>query len=259
VNPDTKEITTIGRGGTDTTAVAMASALKASACEIVKEVDGVCAADPHLVPQARRFSEVSYPALLEMCFWGAKILHYRSVELAHTLRVPLSIHYFNDHGQCTRVQDEVKMFENQQIISINSHRDIHHFEITPVDNMASAWSRFQKLLDESQLAWPQIIAATMEGSSFRIMYTSDPEHMSALARILSSTAGFRIQRPPLSSVTMTCHGSVSSDLTRRAVEALAQSQIAVEKVLLSPLSLTLVVEPGVREKALRALHDGFAR
>src|SRR5215470_11660136 len=83
VNPVTKEITTLGRGGSDTTAVAMAAALKAECCEIIKEVDGVCSADPRIVAGSKPLRQLDFESLSEMCFWGAKVLHFRSVELAH--------------------------------------------------------------------------------------------------------------------------------------------------------------------------------
>src|SRR6266403_1248862 len=88
VNPVTKEITTLGRGGSDTTAVAMAAALKAECCEIIKEVDGVCSADPRIVANSKPLRELDFASLSEMCFWGAKVLHFRSVELAQSENVP---------------------------------------------------------------------------------------------------------------------------------------------------------------------------
>jgi aspartate kinase len=89
VNPVTREVTTLGRGGSDATAVAMAAALKAGRCEIIKEVDGICSADPRIVPNAKALRRVDFASLSEMCFWGAKILHFRSVELAQSQNVPL--------------------------------------------------------------------------------------------------------------------------------------------------------------------------
>ncbi len=89
VNPITKEITTLGRGGTDTTAVAFAGHFKAKRCEIVKEVDGIYSADPHRIPAAQKISQIDYETLLHMCQWGAKALHYRSVDLAKKLKIPI--------------------------------------------------------------------------------------------------------------------------------------------------------------------------
>src|SRR6201989_2195989 len=89
VSPATREITTLGRGGSDTTAVAMAAALRAERCEIIKEVDGICSADPRIVADAKPLRRVDFASLSEMCFLGAKVLHFRSVELAQSQNVPL--------------------------------------------------------------------------------------------------------------------------------------------------------------------------
>ncbi len=91
VSPLTKEITTLGRGGTDVTAVAMAAAFRATRCDILKEVPGVMSADPKLAPHARLLEHLTHQQLLDMTFWGAKVLHYRSVELALTHKVPLRV------------------------------------------------------------------------------------------------------------------------------------------------------------------------
>jgi len=103
VNPATREITTLGRGGSDTTAVAMAAALKAERCEIIKDVDGICSADPRIVPAAKPLRQVDFASLSEMCFWGAKILHFRSVELAQSQDVPLVLKQWGGTENSTRV------------------------------------------------------------------------------------------------------------------------------------------------------------
>src|SRR6201989_3333473 len=89
VNPATREITTLGRGGSDTTAVAMGAVMKAERCEMIKEVDVIFSADPRIVPDAAPLRRVDFASLSDMCFWGAKILHSRSVELAQSQDVPL--------------------------------------------------------------------------------------------------------------------------------------------------------------------------
>jgi aspartate kinase len=107
VDPVTREITTLGRGGSDTTAVAMAAALKAKRCEIIKEVEGICSADPRIVPDAKPLRRVDFASLSEMCFLGAKILHFRSVELAQSQDVPLVIKQWGGVEHSTQVMKEV--------------------------------------------------------------------------------------------------------------------------------------------------------
>jgi aspartate kinase len=259
VNPHTKEITTLGRGGTDTTAVAMAAAFKAEACEIIKEVRGLCSADPNHIKNAVCYGEMNHDELADMCFWGAKILHYRSVELARKLDVPLTIRFAQDHNEGTLVRRGVNMFEQQKVLAVNSHKEVHHLEVAKVADMSDGWARVEALLNEHRLAWPQILAATVEGGNLRAMYTSDPEHLLSLSRALAAAKAVKVSGEPMSSLTLTCHGAVASDLGAKVVSALRGAGIAVAKMLSSPLSLTVLIKPSERERATEILHAGFIR
>src|SRR5690348_12255601 len=120
VNPATREITTLGRGGSDTTAVAMAAALKAERCEIIKDVDGICSADPRIVPDAKPLRRVDFASLSEMCFFGAKILHFRSVELAQSQEVALLLKQWGGAEHSTQVMKEVAGMESGRVLAVNS-------------------------------------------------------------------------------------------------------------------------------------------
>src|SRR4051794_24343724 len=115
VNPLTREITTLGRGGSDTTAVAMAAALSAERCEIVKEVDGVCSADPRIVANSKPLRQLDYASLSEMCFWGAKVLHFRIAELAQNENVPLVLKKWGAAETSTQVTREVTGMESGKV------------------------------------------------------------------------------------------------------------------------------------------------
>jgi aspartate kinase len=133
VNPATREITALGRGGSDTTAVAMAAALKAERCEIIKEVDGICSADPRIVPDAKPLRRVDFASLSEMCFWGANVLHFRSVELAQSQDVPLVLKQWGGVKRSTQVMKEVAGMENGKVLAVNSMARIEHVEIDSKD------------------------------------------------------------------------------------------------------------------------------
>ncbi len=255
VDPKTKEITTLGRGGSDTTAVAMAAHFRAKACEIYKEVEGLCSADPRLVTPVQRLGEASFDALLDMCFWGAKVLHYRSVELAKTMNVPLFLKFTDDENLGTCILPESTMYENQKVLSLNSHNLIHHLEVVSARDVSDGLAKFDLLLQQFGLAWPQILAATTDHGTVRAMYTSDSEHLSAIERALKLTKEIRPFGAARASVTLTCQGSVASDLARRTTEILQSAGIAVDKILLQPLSLTLILDPRAREKAIQVLHQ----
>lgn len=251
VNPETKEITTLGRGGTDTTAVAMAAALGASRCEIIKEVDGVCSADPRLVADSHPLRQLDYTSLTEMCFWGAKVLHYRCVEMALTQNVPLMIKKWGHASESTLVTNEVKEMEKGKVLSVNSHARIEHVEID-ASSLNQAFDKFAHHLQQHSLAWPQVMASAFTDGKCRMMLTSDGESLDALMRTLSKD--LRQQRAMLSSVTVTCYGGVATDLPHRAMQLLTREKITADKYILSPNSVTFVVAPSERDRAIQTLH-----
>jgi aspartate kinase len=258
VNPATKEITTLGRGGSDTTAVAMAAALKAQRCDIIKEVDGICSADPRIVPDARPLREVDFASLSEMCFWGAKILHYRSVKLAQSQDVPLVLRQWNGLERSTEVMKEVAGMEEGKILAVNSIARIEHVEIDSKD-LNHGFEEFAQHLKQNSLSWPQLLDSRFSGGKTRMTVTCDPEWLEALLRTLARTKHLRQRREASSSVTLTCFGGVSSELPFRAMQLLAQHRIVADRYALSPHSVTLFVPVESREDAVKALHSLVAQ
>ncbi len=254
VNPANKEITTLGRGGSDTTAVAMAAVLKAERCEIIKEVDGVCTADPRIVPSARSIKELNFASLAEMCFWGAKVLHYRSVELALSQNIPLVIKKWGEASASTHVHKEVKGMESGKVLSVNSLARVEHVEIESPD-LNLGFSKLATHLKQHGLAWPQLLASAFDDGKCRIMLTGDAEFLDAFLHSLGKGGGLSKHRPTLSSVTVTCYGGVTSDLPHRALQILSHHGISAEKYILSPHSMTVFIAPDSRENAVRALHS----
>jgi aspartate kinase len=253
VDPVTKEITTLGRGGSDTTAVAMAAALKAERCEIIKEVDGVCSADPRLVSDAKPLRQLDFAALSEMCFWGAKVLHFRSVELAQNQNVLLVLRKWGSTGQSTRVLKEVAGMEVGKILAVNSLARIEHLEIDSAD-LSQGFEIFAQHLTQNSLSWPQLLASNFTAGKTSMVLTCDGEWLDALLRSLEAAKGLRRQREASSSVTLTCFGAVSSNLPIRALQILGQHGIVADSYVLSPHSVSLFVPVESREEAVRALH-----
>jgi aspartate kinase len=255
VNPVTKEITTLGRGGSDTTAVAMAAALKAECCEIIKEVDGVCSADPHIVANSKLLRQLDFVSLSEMCFWGAKVLHFRSVELAQSQNVPLVIKKWGcgtEHS--TQVMKGVTGMESGRVLAVNSIARIEHVEIDSA-NLNQGFGKFAQHLEQNGLSWPQLLASASTEGKTRIMITSDSEALDTLLRTLENTKDLRKQREMLSSVSLTCFGGVSSDLPFKAIQILQHHGIVADNYVFSPHSITLFVPVESRESAVRALHS----
>jgi aspartate kinase len=256
VNPVNKEVTTLGRGGSDTTAVAMAAALKAESCEIIKEVDGVCSADPRIVANAIPLRRLDFAALSEMCFWGAKVLHFRSVELAQNQNVPLVIKRSGSTDDSTTVMKEVNGMETGKVLAVNSMARIEHVEIDSAD-LNQGFEKFAEHLKQNSLSWPQLLASAFTDGKTRIMLTCDPEWLDAMLRTLEGAKDLRKQRETLSSVSLTCFGGVSSDLPFRAIQVLQQHGITADKYVMSPHSVSLFVPVESREAAVKALHSGL--
>jgi aspartate kinase len=254
VNPETKEITTLGRGGSDTTAVAMAAALKAERCEIIKEVDGICSADPRIVRGATPLRRLDFAALSEMCFWGAKVLHFRSVELAQNQGVRLVLKKQGAAGQSTQVTKEVADMENGKVLSVNSMARIEHVEIDSV-SLNHGFEKFAQFLAQSGLAWPQLLSSHFRAGKTSMVLACDAEWLDALLRLLEDAQDLRKARDALSSVSLTCFGGVSSDLPHRALQVLGRHGIVAEAYFLSPHSVSLFVTMENQKAAVRALHS----
>src|SRR5262249_2764472 len=257
VNPATKEITTLGRGGSDTTAVAMAAALQAECCEIIKEVDGVCSADPRIVADAKPLRQLDFAALSEMCFWGAKVLHFRSVELAQNQNVPLVLKQCAGVEHATQVMKQVLGRENGKVLSVNPMPGSEHVEIDST-GVNQGFEKFAQHLAQNSLSWPQLLASHFAAGKTSMTIACDTEWLDALLRTLEGgkggTKGLRRPREASSSVSLTCFGGVSSDLPHRALQVLHQHGIVADNYVLSPHSVSLFVPVASREAAVKALH-----
>jgi aspartate kinase len=232
----------------------MAAALKAECCEIIKEVDGVCSADPSIVANARPLRRLDFACLSEMCFWGAKVLHFRSVELAQSQNVALVLKKWGGAEYSTQVIKEVIGMETGKALAVNSMARIEHVEIDSKD-LHQGFEKFAQHLKQNGLSWPQLIASAFAAGKTRIMISGDSETLDTLMRTLQSRKDLRKQREILSSVSLTCFGGVSSDLPFRTIGILHQHGIITDKIILSAQSVNLFVPAESRETAVKALHS----
>lgn len=253
VSPLTKEITTLGRGGTDTTAVAMSIFLKADRCEILKEVPAVFTADPRLVPSARPLAKLRYSQLAEMCFWGAKVLHYRSVELAARHQVPLYVGPAMtgatlpaDHSG-TLLFSGGPMYESTDILALNSHEKVALWK-NPGSPQQSLMA-LQKILQKEQIPSPQILAAHQLGDQTELMLTGPAEVMDQIEALLPQVS------KGLASVSCTCTGTTSLGLIEKISSRLESQGLRPERYWLSSQSVNLLVSRPDRVQILQSLHD----
>jgi aspartate kinase len=189
-----------------------------------------------------------------MCFWGAKVLHFRSVELAQSQNVPLVLKKLGGAEHSTQVMREVIGMESGKVLAVNSMARIEHVEIDSAD-LNQGFEKFAQHLKQTGLSWPQLLASAFTAGKTRIMMTSDSESLDTLLRTLEGSKELRQQREALSSVSLTCFGGVSSDLPFKALQILKHHGIIADKYVSSPHSVNLIVPAESREAAVRALHS----
>jgi len=269
VSQDTKDITTLGRGGSDTTAVALAAALGADVCEIYTDVDGVFTADPRIVPAARRIDRITSEEMLEMAASGAKILHLRCVEYARRFGLPVHVRSSFNHREGTWVTDRPGPggeTVEQPIISGVAH-DRSEAKITVVgvpDKPGKAAEIFEAVaLAEINIDMiVQNISAAATGLtdvSFTLPKTDGQTAMAALTRV-QSQVGFdsllyddQIGKVSLIGAGMRSHPGVSA----RCFSALADADVNIEMISTSEIRLSVVTRADRLDDAVRAIHTAF--
>lgn len=264
VSPKTKEVTTLGRGGSDTTAVALAAKFKAERCEIRKDVDGVYSGDPNQLPATHHLPHLHYLALLDMTFWGAKVLHYRSVELATRLSIPILITLAHDleteNDRHTRIDGVAPMYENAKILSVNSHKDVRRLKVFKPE-LAGAFQEISKSLNAADLPLPQFLDAETRPADGECIFlvTAPAETLAAIEKSASRSSDFALEDARLATVTATCQGAYASPLPAEISQALARKAIAAHKIIFGAMSLTVVIDADAHADALKALHDLIPR
>lgn len=254
VSPTTKEITTLGRGGSDTSAVAMAAAFNAERCEILKDVPAVFTADPNIVKSAKPLQELNYDQLMEMTFWGAKVLHYRSVELAKVREVTLYIGpASNKTSDGTLVKKGLNMFESCKALSLNSHETVLEIK-SQEKNTAKALKQLQALFEEKQIAFPQLLHCEINHDHAEILLTGPQETMGAVKRELQNQKHFTLNPKDFSTVTLTCTGATSPEIPQKVLEKIDNAQLQAHKLIMSAMSVTVLVDSSSRKQTIESLH-----
>ena len=274
VAQDTKDITTLGRGGSDTTAVALAAALKASVCEIFTDVDGVFSADPRVVPAARKVPFITYEEMLELAAVGAKVLHLRCVEYARRFDLPIHVRssfsqldgtfVLSPEAIATAISEGKAM--EQPIIS-GVAADVNDAKITVVgvpDKPGEAAAIFRALADASiniDMIVQNISAATTGRTdvSFTCPVGSSKKALEALEAKRSAIAfedlilDDQVAKVSLVGAGMRSHPGVSADF----FTALAGAGINVEMISTSEIRISVVTRVADAKRAVQALHTAF--
>jgi aspartate kinase len=257
------DVTTLGRGGSDTTAVALAAALGADACEIFTDVEGVFTADPRIVPNARKLHAVSYEEMLELAAVGAKVLMLRSVEYARNHRVLIHVRSSFSHREGTWVREEDERME-QAIISGIAH-DTSEAKVTILgvpDKPGVAARVFRPLADES-INVDMIVQNASEDGRTNIFFTlpkEDLQRAEPLLKLVSDevgAAGFEtddnIAKVSLVGAGMKTHPGVAADM----FDALADAGINIEIISTSSIRVSCIVRADEVARAVTAIHERF--
>ncbi len=269
VSMDTKDITTLGRGGSDTTAVALAAALEADVCEIYTDVDGIFTADPRIVPRARRIPQVTYEEMLEMCASGAKILHLRCVEYARRHHMPIHVRSSFSQKTGTWVKNSLEDQEvsmEQAIISGVAHdRSEAKITVVGVPDKVGEAARIFEALAEAAINIDMIVQNISAASTARtdISFTLPREDgqvaMTALAR-LKDEVGYeqllyddRIGKVSLVGAGMRSHPGV----TARFFASLASAGVNIEMISTSEIRISVIIDEDQIDTAVAAAHAAF--
>ena len=256
-------VTTLGRGGSDTTAVALAAALHAERCEIYTDVDGVYTADPSICPAARKLDRISYEEMLEEASLGAKVLQIRSVEFAMKYRVPLWVKssFTDDPG--TLVCEEDEAMEDVLVSGITSDRNEARLVLRGVPDRPGVAARIFGALDERNVVVDIIVQTAQQDGradlSFTVGRADLPATREAMDRLVSEL-GLRgvesddqVAKVSIVGVGMRNHSGVAA----RMFEVLGKEGINIQSISTSEIKVSCVVASKYTELAVRALHTAF--
>ncbi|GAA1748372.1 aspartate kinase [Luedemannella helvata] len=267
VSQDTKDITTLGRGGSDTTAVALAAALKADVCEIYTDVDGIFSADPRVAPNARHIAQITYEEMLELAACGAKVLHLRSVEYARRFGLPIHVRssYSQQTGTMVTGSMEDLPVEQALITGVAHDRSEAKITIVGVPDAPGEAARIFYTVAASESNIDMIVQNVSTESSgrtdisFTLPKSDGPSAMAALGKIQESV-GFKgllyddhIGKVSLIGAGMRSHHGVAA----KFFGALAEAGVNIEMISTSEIRVSVVCRDTDLDQAVRAVHDAF--
>jgi aspartate kinase len=256
-------ITTLGRGGSDTTGVALAAALKADECQIYTDVDGVYTTDPRIVPEARRLDRITYEEMLEMASLGAKVLQIRSVEFASKYQVTLRVLSSFKDGAGTLITTEENIMEAALISGVTLNRDEAKLTVLGVPDRPGIASAILGPVADANIEVDMIVQNVAADGSADFTFTVHRNDFDRAFAILETSAATlkarqvtgdrKIVKVSLVGVGMRSHAGIAS----RAFRVLANEGINIKMISTSEIKISVVVDDKYGELAVRALHAEF--
>ena len=261
---ESDNITTLGRGGSDTTAVAIAAALKADICEIYTDVDGVYTTDPNICSKARKLSKISYDEMLEMASLGAKVLQIRSVEFAKKYDVPIHVRSsFNDNPG-TLVCKEDKEMEKVVVSGVTYNKNEAKIEIMHIPDVPGVAAKLFKPIADTNIVVDMIIQTSSSDKGFAdVAFTVPKSDFIKTLQIVKESlkeiggkeikADENIAKVSIVGVGMRSHSNVATQM----FSALAKEGININMISTSEIKISCIIDAKYTELAVRALHDAF--
>jgi aspartate kinase len=260
------QVTTLGRGGSDLTAIALAAALRADLCEIYTDVDGVYTADPRIVPKARKLEEISYDEMLELASLGAKVMQSRSVEFAKKFGVIFEVRSsLNDH-RGTIVKEEAKNMEDIVVRGVSLDKNQAKVTLVGVPDKPGIAARIFKAIGDANVNVDMIVQNISHGSgspATDLSFTVDkPDLLKAQKVIdsLKSEVGFgnvlateKIAKLSIVGVGMKSHTGVAGKM----FDTLAREGVNIDMISTSEIKISVVIDLAKGEQAMRAVHQAF--
>ncbi len=256
------DITTLGRGGSDTTAVALAAALHADACEIYTDVEGVYTADPRIVPNARKLKEITYDEMLELATLGAKVLHNRSVEMAKKYGVQLVVRSSLNNTEGTIVKEETDV-ESMLISGVAVDKNAARIAVIGVEDIPGIAFKMFDLLAKHNINVDVILQSIGRDGTKDISFTVARDDLQEAVAVLNENKS-RITAKEIQSddtvakVSIVGAGMQSNPgVAARMFEALYNVGINIRMIATSEIRITVLINEEDVEKAMRAVHDKF--
>ncbi|RYY01851.1 MAG: aspartate kinase [Gammaproteobacteria bacterium] len=258
-------ITTLGRGGSDTTGVALAAALKADECQIYTDVDGVYTTDPRVVERARRLEKITFEEMLEMASQGSKVLQIRSVEFAGKYKVPLRVlHSFKDGpGTLITLDEEDSTMEQPIVSGIAFNRDEAKVTVAGVPDVPGVASKILAPIGAANIEIDVIVQNVAADGTTDLTFTVHKNDMQKAVAVLESVAkeiGARevrsddkVAKVSIVGVGMRSHAGVASKM----FTALAADNINIQMITTSEIKISVIIDERYLELAVRSLHTAF--
>jgi len=259
-----EEITTLGRGGSDLTAVALAAELKADVCELYKDVDGIFTANPRIVSDARKLERISYDEMLEMSSAGSEVVNSRSVEYAKKYRVPIHVRSSFHEGAGTMIVEEAKEMEKLLVSGVTYNKNEAKITILEVPDRPGIAAKLFRSVADANISVDMIVQDVSEKGVTNISFTVNKSDLKkALAAVNKAvpeikaggrvTSDENIAKVSVVGVGMRSHSGVAAEM----FEALAAKGINIEMISTSEIKISCIIRAEQTEEAVKTLHSKF--